>query len=272
MSFRAPRYSYHHAFKDRGSSWVTHTGEAAATYPIYNLWDERNATTFVWSALHTDPYIQLNLGGGFETGYNRLIIPSNHNIATVKVEQADNEAFTTNVETLHSSDTSPTTGVFYDSGEFDTQASDRQYIRVTFIGTSIYFLSQLYLTKLVELDVGPQFKNALDMNDSNTTRIVQPSGLTMSVQNGPHQRVLEYEYEFPLTGDDLTDIEAMIDYVGLHRPFYVDPVSFSATPATDDPPLWVKFEEMPRTFFGVNVPMSQAKAKTMTLSLRECVE
>lgn len=272
MAYRAPLYSYHHALRDRGYGNVTHYGTLADGYPIYNLYDNRNTTTCAFGTVYTDPWVQVDLGGTFDTGYNRLIIPANHNIATVKVEQADDAAFTTNVETLHATDTGPTAGYAYDSGTFDTQASDRRYIRVTFIGTSVYYMTQLVLTKMVSLSVGPDLASSTDRYVANTRQIVQPSGNVLSVQHGPHQRVLEYTYNYALTGTDLTALEGLITYVGLERPFFVSPASFSATPDVDDPPLMVRFSEMPQQKLSVAVPMNGSRAKIISLSMIEAVD
>jgi len=274
MAYRAPLFSYQHAFRD---AYYDYGGDVSASHsintdhPLHGLFDNRLASLCQFAASQTDPYFQVDLGGGPETGFNRLIIPKDHDISELKVEQADDEAFTTNVETLHASDSSITIGTIYDSGEFDTAASTRRHIRVTMVGTFIYYLPELYLTKLVSLTVGPDHTKTVDMQKSNATLIEQPTGLTMAVQHGSNQRVIEYEFTYPLESADITAVEALAAYVGTHRPFYLSPASFSATPDADDPPLFVRFTEMPRLQYGPAANLG-VEAKTATMTMLESLD
>jgi hypothetical protein len=52
----------------------------------------------------------------------------------------------------------------------------------------------------------------------------------------------------------------------------VDPASFSATPAADDPPIWMKFDDMPESRHTVLVPMSNAESKAFSLRLIESLD
>jgi len=268
MAFRAPRYSWVHAARDVGASAITVSDTADTDFPVDNLIDDRSSTLFKWSASVTDPTIDVDLGSDFVTGLDRLIIPANHNIETLTIFEDDNAGFTS-ATTLLATTTLPTPGVLIDLA---FAASSERHIRIEITGSDTYFLSQLYLTTLVTFVVGPHLKNALDSHKANVTRLLQPTGISLTVQNGPDQRVLTYPYEFALTGSDLENMEAMIQGVGMVRPFYVDPASFSATPGTDDPPIWMKFDEMPVSNFAVDVPMSGVNAKTYVLNLIESLD
>ena len=122
------------------------------------------------------------------------------------------------------------------------------------------------------LTVGPVLADAVDEKRANVTRLIQSTGLSPTIQNGPQQRYLEYEYEFALETTDLTKIEALVDAVGMSVPFYVDPASFSTPPETDEPALAVKFVEMPSSRLSVQVPMVNTRAKTYTLRLIESLD
>jgi hypothetical protein len=273
MAYRAPRYSYHHAARDRGAGNVTISDTEVAAFPQENMADDRAGTVFLWTGTPTNPTVDIDLGEApFETGYNRLILPPSHNVERLTVEQADNEDFDSNLETLHADNTDPVAETLYDSGEFDTQASDRRYIRITFTGSSAQWLSQLVLTKINTLTVGPTLADAPDGKIDNVTTLIQNTGRRPSIQHGPQQRVLEYPYEYALSGDDLTTMEALIAAVGMAVPFFVDPASFSTPPETDEPALWMKFSGMPESRLAVDVPMNATRSKTFRLSLIESLD
>ncbi len=271
MAYRAPRFSYVHAVRAVGADAITVSDAAHSDFPKDNMIDDRNGTRFSWSGDVTDPTIAIDLGAGFVTGLSRLIIPGNHNIEQLFIEQADNSSFTS-ASTLHAADTSINAGTLYDSGPFDTANSTQRYIRVTIVGTAQYFLSQLVLTKIVTLTVGPDLADALDGKKTNSLTLEQASGQRPSVQNGPDQRVIRYPYPAPFSGADLTAVEAFVAAVGTHRPFFVDPASFSATAGDDEPALWMKFLDMPEVRNSVLVPHTQARSKTYDLSLIESLD
>jgi len=271
MAYRAPRFSHVHAIRDAGASAIIVSDTAHADFPKENLIDDRASTRFMWSASVVDPTIDIDLGAGFVTGLERLIIPANHNIESITVLDDDNLGFTSPA-TLHAADTGINAGTLYDSGPFDTGNSTQRYIRIQINGTAKFYLPQLYLTKIVTLTIGPTLADALDSARSNFTRLEQESGVSPSVQKGPDQRVLDYTYEFALSGADLTAMEAFIADVGMHRPFFVDPASFSTPPETDEPVLWMKFLEQPESRYFVDVPMNEARRKTFRLRLIESVD
>jgi len=268
MAYRAPRFCWVHAARTVGASAITVSDTAHADYPKANLVDDRASTLFKWSASVTDPTIDINLGANYDTGINRLIIPYNHNIEQLSIQEADNASFTL-ATTLLAATTSPVAGEQIDLTFAD---STERYIRITIVGSDQYYLPQLVLTKVVTLTVGPDLSRSVDGYRSNTTRLEQNTGISPTVQHGPDQRVLEYIYEFGLSGDDLTNMEAMIAGVGMRKPLWVDPASFSATPATDDPPLWMKFDTPPQSLLFVNVASTGVKAKTYRLQLIESLD
>jgi len=268
MAYRAPRYSFSHAARDVGASAITVSDTAHTDYPKDNLLDDRAGTIFKWSAVVTDPTIAVDLGSGFVTGLDRIIIPANHNVVNVKVEQADDSGFSVNLSTLKTA-TVVTAGSQID---LEFTASTRQFIRITFTGgPTQYYLSQLVLTEIKALTVGPDLANSPDGFLANATQIIQNNGMRPSIQHGPQQRVIEYSYA-PIEGANLTTMKALIAAVGVTVPFYVDPASFSATPATDDPPLWMKFETIPREVHTVLVPMNENESKEFVLRLIESVD
>ena len=270
MAFRAPRYSYVHAAREVGVAAITLSDAASADFPVDNLIDDRAGTIFKFNASAVNPTIDFDLGANFDTGLSRLIIPSNHDIESVTVEQDTGGSFASPT-TLHAADTGINAGVLYDSGPFDQQNSTERFIRVTINGTAQFKIPQIILTKIVTLAKGPFLRDSRDEKIANVARQVQPTGLSPTVQLGPQQRVIEYEYPL-VEGADLTAMELLVNTVGMSFPFFVDPASFSTPPETDEPVLWMKFAEMPNSSNTVLVPSNQARSKAYQLRLIESLD
>ena len=279
MAYRAPRYSYVHAAREVGADAITVSDTAHDDFPVDNLIDDRAGTRFMWSGSVVDPTIDIDLLAGFDTGLSRLILPANHNVTSLYIEDDDNDGFSSPAA-LHASvgspDTSPVPGTLYDSGAFDTGNSTQQHIRINIVGTLQYYVSQIFLTKIMTIGAGvakgPSLADSPDFFRPNITQLGQPTGLLPTVQNGPDQREFELSYESPLDGADLTAMEALIAAVGMHSPFFVDPASFSTPPETDEPVLWMRFTERPDSRNSILVPMNGTRSKTFRLGLVESLD
>lgn len=273
MPYRSPRYSHLHAARDVGVAAIDLDGDsAAAGFPIDNLIDDRQGTIFKTSTAVSGLNIDIDLGAGFVTGINRLIVPPNHNIDAITIVDDDNAGFGSPA-TLHALDTGPTPGAQIDIDPFSDGASTQQFVRITIgTGSKQYFLPQIFLTKVVTLVVGPNLRRSVDEQLANFARQVQPTGIQPTVQLGPLQRRIEYLYEAPIQGADLTAMEALINDVGMSRPFYLDPASFSATPSVDDPALFAKFETMPNVIYAVDVASTGVRSKAFGLRIIENID
>jgi hypothetical protein len=269
MAYRAPRYSYVHAARDVGALAIDFDddGAADADYPVDNMIDDRAGTLFKFSAASTAEKIQIDLGDGFDTGLTRLIIPANHNLTHIRIYQDDLSDYST--EAPLTAGIYPTPGVLID---YAFPATTKRYLRLGIDGDStVWQLPQFVLTKIETLTVGPDLANSADGYRANVTRLIQNTGLMPSILHGPQQRVMEYDYA-PIEGTDLATMEALIATVGMDRPFFVDPASFSATPWVDDPPIWMKFDDMPESRHTVLVPMSNAESKAFSFRLIESLD
>jgi hypothetical protein len=266
MAYRAPRYSYIHAARDVGADAITVSHTAHADFPVDNLVDDRASTLFKWSTSVATPTIDIDLGDGFVTGLDRLIIPANHNITNLRMweDTASNYATKTALDV----GTTITPGTL---AAIDLTATTKRYLRIAISGTLQFQLPQIVFTEIKTLTVGPDLANSADGYRANVTRLNQNTGLLPSILHGPQQRVMEYDYA-PIEGTDLTAMEALIATVGMSKPFFVDPASFSATPAADDPPIWMKFDDMPESRHTVLVPMSNAESKAFSLRLIESLD
>lgn len=272
MAYRPPRFCHYHAARERGWTNITLDGDSQdPDFPRSRLIDNRTTALFRFTGTPANPNIDIDLGGSFATGLDRIIIPFTHIFDTLKVWQDSDSGFGS-ADVLHNTDTGVSVFEQIDL-EFDAMASTKRYIRLDATGGAAnYYAGELFLTKIVTFTSGPNLANSLDSHRDNVTRLEQPTGISVTVAHGPQQRVIEYDYDSPLSGADLVAMELLIAEVGLTRPFYVDPHSFSDTPEIDDPPLLMKFAEMPVGRLAVTVPFSGLLEKTFKLKLIESLE
>lgn len=268
MAFRAPRFSFEHIFRTAGAGAMTASHAVDADFPLDNLIDDRNGTLFKFAASQTDPYVQVDLGAA-PTAHTRIIIPRNHNIEEIVAFDDDNAGFSS-PRTILTQTTTIDAGVQFDA--LLNLSLVQQFVRVQFIGTALFSLPQIVIAKILAPTVGPNLAEARDEFRANISRQRQPSGQSPTVQLGPQQRFIRYQYEPPITGADLTGIEEMIAAVGMSRPFYVDPASFSTPPELDEPVLAMKFDQMPDSRNSIVVPHTEARSKTFELDLIESLD
>lgn len=270
MAHRAPRFAHLHAARDVGASAITLLGgrTAHADFPVDNLIDGRAGTLFKFSQSYTNPWIVFDLGVNFVTGIDRLIIPADNNVNHIIVGDDDNVGMTSYSQRFNA----PVTAGTQHDATFGGGPTTQRYVGIRFTGTYQYYLPQIFLTTTVTLSAGPNLENSIDSKKSNVTRSPQPTGLLPTVQHGPDQRVIEYVYDSPLEGADLTKMEALVDYVGLRRSFYVDPTSFSSPPEDDEPALAMKFTADPPSRNSILVPESGERSKTYRLPMIESVD
>lgn len=268
MAFRKERFCHIHAVRDAGWSAITLSHAEDSDYPKANMIDDRaSGSRFAFSTGEANKHIDIDLGSGFPTGIDRVIIPPDHNLTSIRVGDDDDPGWPS-VQWLHTAQT-VTPGVQIDE-EFTPSA--QRYIYFGMLNAATHYLAQLFLTTIVELSVGAKLEGEIDGFRDNVTRLEQKTGRSPTVDHGPQQRVIELNYEAPLSGTDLAKMEALIADVGLVRPFYFDPPSFSDTPAVDDPPILVKFAEMPVSRNATTVPHSGVEEKVFRLKMIESLD
>ena len=91
------------------------------------------------------------------------------------------------------------------------------------------------------------------------------------MQHGAARRVLEYRYR-DLTGADLIAMEAFIAFVGMSKPFWVDPTSYTTPAGTDEPALWMKFLTEPRSREGHYIATDGTRSKHFQLVMIESLD
>ena len=271
MAFRAPRFSYKHAFRDAAIGNASlGTGSADADFPLVNAFDDRNTLKFALSSAGALE-LELDLGSDWQTsgldGFDRAIVPAGHNLDQTTLIQRDNNAgfsSPTNIGSI-----SPVDGVMIDEV---LTASTEQYIRMLVSDTlTAWELHECVLTNTMTLTRGPDMRNSVDEMRFNFTRLVQPQGPSPTISNGANQRYMELEYR-DIQGADLIAMEAFVDWVGMVKNFYVDPVSFSATPETDDPPILMKFDQPVIVNHESTVPAAGVESKHYRLFLIESLD
>ena len=116
---------------------------------------------------------------------------------------------------------------------------------------------------------GPVLVDSRDTYQHNYLRFETSSGQSPTLQLGSRQRVVTAEWERALSGSDLTAMDAFLANVEMHRPFWVDLPSFSTPPETDEPVLWMKFQDEPERRFATQVPSAGTERRKFTLELIE---
>ena len=271
MAVRPPRFCYENAYRERGVANITLNKAADADFPVDNLIDDRGGTLFKQSATGS-LIVAVDLGASFETGYDRIIVPKDHDVNWADalgsaVEDADDSSFTPSTQLLE------VTGNAGEQLQLDfTLASSRRYLRLAWFNISAKpQLPQLFVTKIVTFTKPPELAGALDEDRYNYSRHAQAKGVAPSVQHGPARRVLQYRYR-DLTGADLTAMEAFIAFVGMSMPFWVDPTSYSTPAGDDEPALWMKFLHEPRAREGVYIATDGTRSKHFDLVMIESLD
>ena len=270
MAFRAPRFSYENAYRDRGVANISlDSGTAHADFPLDNLMDDRIAFAFRMASADI-LRIDLDLGASFETGYDGILIGGQTYtpVISATVIEASDAAFTADWKLLGSTaQKSDGTAV----SKLLNFPSSQRYIRFSSLFSSTYQITELVLTKIVTFTKDPDLRGSRDDHEHSFHRFAQPSGRSPTVQYGARRRRIDYQYD-DLTGADLVAMDAFIDAVGMSTPFWVDPASFSTPPETDEPPLWMKFASPPVVTSGRMVPADGTEAKSFHLKLIESLD
>lgn len=270
MAYRAPRFSHLHIVRDLGVSSITLLGgdTAHADFPVANLIDDRAGTKFRYAGSQGSPWIVIDLGADFaDYDIDRLIIPADHNItANIRIGDDDNPSLSTfsTKRGTYAAVAGNLIDIEFDNVQF------QQYLGMQIQATGTFEYRQLFYSKIITFGKGPNLRDSVDEMRDNFVRLVQPQGISPTVQLGPQQRTIQYTYESPLDGDDLTEMESMIAAVGMIKPFYVDPATF--TPFTDEPVIWMKFALMPLSANSILVPKSGTRSKTFILDLIENID
>ena len=268
MAYRAPQYYYQNAYRDRGISNITLTqGVENPDHPLVNLIDDRMRFIFKKTAAIA-LIVDIDLGASPDA-FDFLISGATDVVPQFRASMLDddNPAFSSFrfVGLMN-----PIRAI--NSKNILTSSPPQQYFRVIqILSTLVFPHAQWSLSKQVTFSDDPEIAGLTNELAYNYDRSETDTGQTTTVQRDGTQRRLQYIYP-ALTGADLAEMESMIDFVGMDKPFFVDPHSFSDDPDVDDPPLWMKFETEPRSTNALTVPADGIEAKRFELNLIEALE
>lgn len=268
MSFRNIRIFYKHYPRDEaGISGITSNNTVETDFPLENLIDDRQTTKMKFASVEADHFIDIDMGASFTGLTDRLMIPAGHSL--------DGIACVLRGDTFTPPTTSRRNFTPSGSGIIKEVVSDsettKRHWRLEF-GSGAHEIHGLILTLVKSFNVGFNMPDAEEGFIDNFRRLQQPSGISPTIQTGARQRIMDFPFERALETTDLATMEDWIATVGMHRPFYVDPPSFSAIPNTDDPSILCKFRESPVSRWGVAVPNTETEKKKFTLRLIESLD
>ncbi len=271
MSYRKFQVYYNHFARDAaGLAGLSINASYAveSEFPLDHLIDDRQTTKTKFSTPETDHYIDIDMGVGFTGRIDTIIIPAGHSLDSVAIDLLGDTTFAPT--TSRATFTPSGTGIIKE--DVNDGGATRRYWRLEFNTNGQHEIHGLILTLVKTFTVGFVLKGSEDFPQHNFLRLNQSSGISPTIQKGLPQRVMALPFENALRTTDLATMEDWIATAGMHRPFYIDPPSFSATPDTDDPAILFKFDGGdPLSAWGTTVPNREVEKKTFQLRLIESV-
>ena len=270
MAWRAPRYCYRHALRDAGAGALSIPGTStvAAGYPLSRLIDERRSVNFKFGESRSDHWIQVNRSSGSEPAINRLFIPSGHNFSAttdIKLRGDSTSDMSGSPITLINETTN---GADVGTGDIDIDllvSNQSQYVRLEWPSQSgTWEVPELWLTATVTIARGP-VPQWTDQKRQNAIALVKASGEFPVIETGAAQREIAVQYARTDTTDTAA-LEALVDAVGISKPFILDP------PYDDEAAIVVKLIEAVRVTWDHPVPELGVKSKRFELRMLESLE
>lgn len=269
MSYRAFQVYYnHYARDDAGIAGLSSNNAVETEFPLDHLIDDRQTTKMKFASVESDHFIDIDMGAGFTGRIDTIIIPAGHSLDGIDIDLLGDTTFAPTTE--RAGFTPSGTGIIKE--DVDDGGATRRYWRLEFDTSGAHEIHGLILTLKKTLTVGFVMPDAPDGLRHNFRRLVQPSGISPTIQTGAPQRVMDFQFQNALRTTDLATMEDWIATPGMIRPFYIDPPSFSATPDTDDPAILCKFDVDPLSRWGVAVPNTETEKKKFELRLIESLD
>jgi len=198
MAYREPFFCSRHMY--RGGSGITAASAAAAGFPASRVADGRHAVNFKHGTSQANNTIAVDAGGVPILNSDRLLIPTGHNLAGLRllVETDDNSGFATPTTIL---DLNPVAT----SGVISAAISGpERHIRCNVVDVSIPEYPEIWITRDLTPTRGPapDFKgDGLVAAQPNIEVIETQGGETFRTVHGPSRKVFDVEWRF------LTDVD-----------------------------------------------------------------
>ena len=268
MSFRGIQVYSDHPVRDSAKiSGLSSNNAVEADAPLARLIDDRQTTLMQFSTAETDHHIDIDMGAGFTGQPDTIIIPAGHSLDGI-VTGLWADTFTPPT-TFRTGATPSGDGVI--KIEF-TPGGPWRYWRVTFATLGAHALGGIILATKKTFTSFNKVRDEDDFLQHSYTELARPSGVAPRVQNGIPRRVLNPVFEHALSGANLVTANSWVDDVGMHRPFWMDPQSTSATPDVDDPVLQFKFVNDPRRRWGAGGASRGVDRKTFDFRMIQSVD
>lgn len=266
MSWRSLRF--HHFNHTRDSAKLVGLSSNNAVdplHPLERLIDNRASVSFKYNTSAADHWIDVDLGAGFTSAVNSLIIPAGHNLDGIDCELLSGASEPAAVS--RATFTPSGTGVIRE----DVEVSTHRYWRFKQTDNGTHEFHQLILTFIAELSRGLVMSGAEDGFSHNFLRFEQPTGISPTLELAPSRRVIQADFR-SAQSTDLDRLKSVVEVCGMHHPFYIDPPSFSATPDVTDPAIWVKFSTEPASKYANSVPNNGTEKRDVEFRLIENVD
>lgn len=195
MAYRNPLFGFLHAARTAGAAAVT-PDDADAAYPKERLIDSQLRPRFRFGTTAANHRVDVDLGVGFPTGFDRLLIPTGHDL--------NGQAYTVQQDTA-AGFPAPTllgSGTFSGTGTLDVAltASSQRYLRLTITPSGRWNLPELWYTTRQTTTRGPE-PGWVDQPLPNVNETVLRSGARFAQKLGARRR------QFSLGYAHLTDAE-----------------------------------------------------------------
>lgn len=238
MAWRPPRFGILHAARLAGASALSVANSSDPGTPLAYLVDGFRVAHKM-SADAVDHHLQLDRGAGTLEAIDRMFIPEGHNYdgEEIKVEAADDAAFTSNVTEILAATTISGTGLIDETLTSNTQ----RYVRMTLgDGVSLWTpeTPEWVLTRTrVTSQIGPNPRTWPDTFRPSRTRIDLPSGVSASIVKGAMRRFFRFDYDVVDNAADQAVLDDLLVGGQNGDPILLDP------PFDDEPALWVQFDD-----------------------------
>lgn len=258
MAYRNPLFGFLHAARAVGAAAVT-PDDADAAYPEERLIDSQIRPRFRFGTTAAGHRIDVDLGAGFATGFDRLLIPTGHDLdgRAFTVEQDDNAGFAT--------PTSLASGTFSGTGHLDVAltASTERYLRLTITPSGRWSLPELWYTVRRTTTRGPE-PGWTDQPLANVNETTLRSGARFAQVNGARRR------QFSLSYAHLSDAERATFATDLMNATLDGALPFWYWPPDDaEPPVLVHLTAAPGMVQDRANPRATSQAWNGSLSMIE---
>jgi len=258
--YRNPLFGFLHAARAVGAAAVT-PDDADAAYPKERLIDTQIRPRFRFGTTGAGHTIDVDLLAGFATGFDRLLIPTGHDLngQAYTVQQDDNGGFATPAP-LGS-------GSFSGTGHLDVAltASTERFLRLTITPSGRWFLPELWYTTRVSTTRGPE-PGWTDQPLANVNETVLRSGARFGQKLGDRRR------QFTLSYTHLSDAERATFATSLLDATNDGALAFWYWPPDDtEPPVLVHLAAQLTMVQDRSNPRATGQAWNGTLSLLQSI-